>query len=147
VNEQAIKDWILEHLIEVGLLEAADDCFFYYKPLNTEEFDQKMPFATLVTKDDYDQVSNLSRAGVFRLNIGVRPETYRAMFGQQPPFRTDGVIDLDHDFTALDQIMPNPVYAAMSWICVLNPGAETFAQLEPLLIEAHGMAKRRAAHH
>lgn len=36
-----------------------------------------------------------------------------------------------YDFTALDQIMPHPVYGKMFWVCVLNPSAATFQSLHP----------------
>src|SRR5262249_21474905 len=70
----------------------------------------RMPFATIVTKDygDFDRASNLNRPGVFRLNIGVSKETYRSLFGPQPPPPgASGVVDTGHDFTAVDQIMPH----------------------------------------
>ncbi len=146
MNEKAITDWMFEHLVEVDVAESSNNFFFLYKPL-TEQADQKMPFATLMTNDDNDAISNLSRARVFRLNIGVRHETYQSMFGKQPKPQTTGtgVIDLDYDFTALDRLMPHPVYAYMSWICVLNPTPETFEKIKPLLLEAHTIAKRRNA--
>ncbi|HEY6539772.1 MAG TPA: DUF6194 family protein, partial [Ktedonobacteraceae bacterium] len=55
-----------------------------------------------------------------------------------------------YDFTALDQLMPHPVYGRMLWVCILNPGDETFeTKVRPLLAEAYEMAvskyRRRAA--
>ena len=43
------------------------------------------PSATLVTNDSYDRASNLSRPSILRLNIGVGKDTYRTVFGPQPP--------------------------------------------------------------
>ena len=44
--------------------------------------DRKLPFATLASSDnEYDRVSNLDRANVFRLNIGVTKETFHSLFG------------------------------------------------------------------
>jgi hypothetical protein len=100
-----------------------------------------MPFVTLVTGDRYDPASNLDRPGVFRLNIGIGLATYRAMFGEPPAFRTDGgVTEMAYDFSALDVIMPHPVYAAMDWVCVLNPGAATFEKVKGLLDQAYALA-------
>src|SRR3954470_14379016 len=96
--------------------------FFFYNPPGELPPDHRFPFVTLVTTDEHDQASDLNRPGVFRLNIGVNKETYQAMFGPQPAFsKTGEVANTGHDFTALDQIMPHPIYAAMSWVCVLNP--------------------------
>ena len=41
--------------------------------------------------------------------------------------------------------MPHPVYAAQSWVCVLNPSDATFESLRPLLAEAHQRAAERDA--
>jgi len=101
-----------------------------------------------VTKDygDFDRASNLNRPGVFRLNIGVNKDTYRSLFGPQPPLPgASSVVDTGHDFTAVDQLMPHPVYAPQSWVCVLNPSEATFQAVRPLLAEAYELALRRYA--
>jgi hypothetical protein len=54
-------------------------------------------------------------------------------------------VDAGHDFTTLDQILPHPVYAPQSWVCVLNPSDETFQAVRPLLAEAYDLAVRRYA--
>ena len=54
-----------------------------------------------------------------------------------------GIGDTDHDFTALDQLMPHPVYAPQSWVCVLNPSDATFQKIQPLLAEAYDLAVSR----
>jgi hypothetical protein len=41
------------------------------------------------------------------------------------------------DFTALDTLMPHPVYGRMHWVCVLNPRKGTFETIKPLLAEAY----------
>jgi hypothetical protein len=134
---------------EIGSPEIAwGDTFFIYDPDRDHPPDRRFPFATIVTKDygDFDRASNLDRPGVFRLNIGVGKETYRSLFGPQPsPPGAAGVVDTGHDFAALDRVMPHPVYAPQSWICVLNPGAETFRAVQPLLAEAYELAARRYA--
>jgi hypothetical protein len=101
-----------------------------------------------VTKDygDFDRASNLNRSGVFRLNIGIGKDTYRSLFGPQPsPPGAGGVVDTGHDFTTLDQILPHPVYAPQSWVCVLNPSDATFEAVRPLHAEAYDLAVRRYA--
>jgi hypothetical protein len=120
---------------------AAGDTFFIYDPDRNLQDKQRFPFATIVTKDygDFDNASNLNREGVFRLNVGVSRETFRSLFGD------DGT----YDFTAQDRLMPHPVYGRQSWLCVLNPSAETFERMKPLLREAYEIAvarvKRRKA--
>jgi Family of unknown function (DUF6194) len=45
----------------------------------------------------------------------------------------------------VDQLMPHPVYAPQSWVCVLNPSETTFQAVRPLLAEAYELAVRRHA--
>jgi len=128
------EDDITQHLIDTlggGHFEVADDNTFFFHGA-----DNKFPFATIVTKDnDFDSASNLNRPGVFRLNVGVGKETFRALFGEQP---SD-----DIDYTALDRLMPHPVYARMHWVSVINPSAATFETVKPLLAEARNLLVAR----
>ena len=124
------EDDITQHLIDMlggGHFEVADDNTFFFHGA-----DNKFPFATIVTKDnDFDSASKLNRPGVFRLNVGVGKESFRALFGEQPP--------IDVDYTALDRLMPHPVYAKMHWVSVINPSAATFETVKPLLTEARNL--------
>lgn len=91
-----------------------------------------------------DQASDVDREGVFRVNVGIRKETFRGMFSEIPKRPLAGsVVKMDYDFTKLDTIMPHPVYAWMSWICVLNPSVETFETLKPLIEESYIYAKEK----
>jgi hypothetical protein len=96
-------------------------------------------FATLVTSDEYDSASNLDRPGVYRLNIGVSKATFEKIVGSNP----------NPDYTALDQLMPHPVYAMQHWVSILNPSDATFENVvKPLLEEAHerlARARRKVA--
>ena len=114
---------------------AAGDTFFIYDPQWNLPDKQQFPFATIVTKDygEFDNASNLNRGGVFRLNVGVSRETFRSLFA-------DDVTDETYDFTALDRLLPHPVYGRQSWVCVLNPSADTFERVKPLLREAYEIA-------
>lgn len=47
------------------------------------------------------------------------------------------------DFTALDRLMPHPMYAKMYWVSVINPSAKTFATVKLLLAEARSLATER----
>ncbi|XXX73573.1 DUF6194 family protein [Sorangium sp. So ce134] len=127
------------------------DTFFIYDPERNLEPKRRLPFATIVTKDygDFDRASNLDRPGVFRLNIGVSKDTYRALLGSPPlspgPAGAASLANAGHDFTALDRIMPHPVHAPQSWVCVLNPSDATFEAVRPLLADAYELAVRRHA--
>ena len=106
--------------------------FFFYRD------DHMHAFATIAsTGNEYEKISNLDRPGVYRLNIGLRRETFQALFGK-------GKIDLSpYDFTALDTIMPHPEYSSQHFICVLSPGEATFERIRPLLAEAYDVAMKR----
>jgi hypothetical protein len=119
-----------------------DNAFFFYDPGHDLPVDRRFPFVTLVAGDEYDQASNLSREGVYRLNVGVSRETCRALFG--PDAERDDA-ETAYDYAALDTIMPHPVYGQMHWVCVLSPSAETFERVKPLLAEAHERAAGRYA--
>lgn len=139
MDETAITEFITSTFPNVQTSTAFGYLFFFVGE------DRMMPFATMAASDtEHDNVSNLDRPDVFRLNIGVSRETYRSMFGSQP--RTQdaaGVADAGYDFAALDQVMPHPTYAAQSWVCVLNPGEETLPTVLSLLAEAHEVASKR----
>jgi hypothetical protein len=95
-------------------------------------------FATLVWSDDTDQVSDLSRPGVFRLSMGVNRPTLERIAAAEP----------DPDYTALDRVLPHPDYARQLWVAILNPSESTFTEVVvPLLAEAHErLAAQRARH-
>jgi hypothetical protein len=129
----------------VNHVEKDGDHFFIYDPRHDLKPNQQIPFITLITRDDYDTASNLARDGVYRLNIGVAKETYEKHFGDPPPFPKDGgIIQTGHDFTAFNTLLPHPIYAAMGWVCVLNPTDEMYENtLKPMLAEAYQQAKQR----
>lgn len=129
------EDAITQHIIDMlagGHFQIADDNTFFF-----HDADNRFPFATIVTKDDeFDGASKLDRPGVFRLNIGVGKESFRALFGEE-------LAAIDH--SALDTLMPHPVYAKMYWISVINPSAKTFETVKPLIAEALSLARSRKA--
>ncbi len=144
MHEAEISRYITETFAGVDVVVNADQAsFFFYNPDSSAPPDHRFPFVTLVTSDAYDEFSDLNRPSVFRLNIGITKQTFRALFGVGQP-SADDENPGDYDFTALDQVMPHPVYGRMYWVCVLNPGEETFAtQVLPLLAEAYELAASR----
>jgi hypothetical protein len=97
-DPEAIKRTILETWPETDVVEALGAEFFSLDP------EKHWPnFATIVTTDEHDEgtPSDLSRAGVFRLNIGVGRETFQRLVG--------GMVE--PDYAAFEVILPHPVYA------------------------------------
>jgi hypothetical protein len=77
---------------------------------------------------------------VFRLNIGLSRNTFRSLFGENSSMS-------DYDFTAMDKLMPHPVYAPQFFVCVLNPSGATFEKtVAPLLADAYAVARKRGGH-
>jgi hypothetical protein len=142
VDQDAIIQYISDTFTGVDVARPTDgpgagDTFFLYDPQRDLEPKRQWPFATIVTKDygDFDNASRLDRPNVFRLNVGVSRDTFRALFADSS----------EPDFAALDRLMPHPVYAPQSWVCVLNPSRQTFETIKPLLAEAYAMASARHA--
>ena len=150
MDQDDIIHYVVETFAYVEVMRPTDgpgagDTFFYRSPQHDLDPTRELPFATIVTKDygEFDNTSNLDRPGVFRLNIGVTRDTFRAVVGYPPDeFATRSA---DHDYAALDRLMPHPVYAPQSYVCVLNPSPATFEAVKPLLAEAYSRAAARHA--
>jgi hypothetical protein len=99
--------------------------------------DHLLPFVTITNSDnEYDSVSNLSREGVFRINIGVSRATF------------DSLVNSDAeniDYSVLNTFLPHPEYAKQNWVCILNPSDENVARTKQLITEAHTIAATRLA--
>ena len=150
MDQDAIIQYVTDTFTGVEVVRPTDgpgagDTFFIYDPQHNLDPKRRFPFATIVTKDygDFDNASQLNRPNVFRLNIGVSRDTFRALFGPAPSAESDH--STTYDFAALDRLMPHPVYAPQSWVCVLNPSPETFEAVKPLLAEAYSRAAARHA--
>ncbi|MET3474161.1 DUF6194 family protein [Variovorax atrisoli] len=129
MTEDAITQYLID-MLAGGHFQIADDNTFFF-----HDGDDKLPFATIVTKDnEFDNASKLDRPGMFRLNLGVGKETFRALFGEQPAAP---------DYSVIDTLMPHPLYAKMYWVSVINPSAKTFETVKPLIAEALSLARSR----
>ena len=145
MDEETIRNYVASQFSGVDITVASKesgapelawgDTFFIYDPRHDLPPSRQFPFATIVTKDyaEFDNASNLDRPGVYRLNIGVSKKTFETLFEN----------DAVHDFTALDTLMPHPVYVSNHFVCVLNPSDATFERLKPLLSEAYEIAVKR----
>lgn len=132
----------LKELFPQAEVSEVNGTFFWFASGDERKM---LPFLTLVTTDEHDRASNLSRPGVCRLNLGLTPAEYQARFGPLPKPRADwGVLDTGFDSTQLDILMPHPVYAPVGWVCILNPSPKSFGSLIALLQNAYRRAVRRA---
>ena len=98
--------------------------------------DHRLPFVSIADSDnDFDNVSNLNRDGVFRVNIGVSKETFKNLIGEP------GIEPVD--YSALDIFLPHPHYSKQHFVCILNPSGENDETAKKLIIEAHSIAAAR----
>jgi hypothetical protein len=138
MNELEATQYITQTFADVQAQETQGWPFFFYGA------ERKLPFATIGTNDWADKFSDLSREGAFRVNVGVRKETYEGLFGPAPKGAFGApVFDREYDFKAFDTLMPHPEYAQMYWVCVVNP-EKTWERLKGLLAEGYALAKGRA---
>jgi hypothetical protein len=103
-------------------------------------------FASIKDRDGpHDSAAALSRAGVYRLAFGLTRATFARLFGAVPARPAKGAVVAlpGYDLTRLDELMPHPVYAWMSWVQILSPTAPRFASLAPLLAESLELARER----
>ncbi|MBD5413861.1 MAG: hypothetical protein HDR52_05515 [Treponema sp.] len=143
MNPNDILNYCLDNLPDTVVVNSWGERGVFYNPNNTLK--RGIYVLTVKEKDgDNDKSSNLNREGVYRISIGVRRNTFIYMFGSVPmrPAK-GGVVDMPFDFAQIDKIVPHPVYAWMSWVCVLNPSDATFEQLKPLIQEAYEYAKEK----
>ena len=121
---------------EDGAPETAwGDTFFFYDPDGVTVPEKRMPYATIVVNDypGFDDSSDLSRPGIFRVNMAVSRETFE---GRIPAEDTT-------DYSVLDEVIPHPIYATQSWLSVLNQESATSETVRDLLTEAHDRARTR----
>lgn len=122
MDQEAIIQYITDTFTGIEVLRPTDgpgagDTFVFYDPQHNLDPAHRQPFATIVTKDygGFDDASHLNRPDVFRLNIGVSRDTFRALFGPASSAESDQ--STAYDFAALDRLMPHPVYAPQSFAC------------------------------
>lgn len=114
------------------------DAFFYYAP-DGRIPQNVQPYGTIVTKDyPDDTASALEPAGRWRVNIHVDRASFLELTGEEPRR-----LSRPRDFAADDVVLPHPVYGALGWIAVVNPGEETTETVLRLLRAAHDAARRR----
>ena len=138
MESEEILNYCLEHLEGTVSVSSWGEKGIFYNPDN--RLKRGIYILTIKEKDgENDKGSNLDRDGIYRVNLGVRKQTFINMFNTIPKRPAKGcVVDMDYDFTETDRIIPHPVYA-----CVLNPSNKTFEKLKPLIDEAYEYAKEK----
>lgn len=143
MQAEEIISYCLENFEGTVLVNSWGEKGIFYNPDNK----LKRGIYVLTIKEkggENDKASSLDREGIFRINIGIRKNTFLKFFDSVPKRpEKGGVVKMDYDFTITNKILPHPVYAWMSWICVLNPTKQTFEKLKPLIKEAYEYAKEK----
>lgn len=138
-----ILQYALTGLPDTVLVQSWGESAIFYNPGHARK--RGVYVLTVKERDGAnDRASRLDRPGVFRVNLGLRRETFVRLFGPlpaRPP--KGGVVEINCDFSAADMLLPHPVYAWMGWACVLNPSRKTWAALEPLVRESYDYAKEK----
>lgn len=115
------------------------DAFFYLAPDGVNPTEPQ-PFATIVTKDyPGDESSRLNRPDTFRVNVAAGRDAFARWTGHAP--REAGVPGLPAD--AVDTVFAHPVYGALGWLALVNPGPRTDGATRELLRDAHRLARAR----
>lgn len=138
-----ILQYCLDNLEGTVLVSSWGEKGIFYNPGN--RLKRGVYVLTVKEKDgDNDKGSRLDREDVYRVNIGVRKDTFIKLFGKIPerPCK-GGIVDMDYDFSTTGEILPHPVYAWMGWICALNPTEQLFEELKPHIQESYEYAKEK----
>lgn len=138
-----ILHYCTEYLSDTVLVESWGEKGIFYNP--NHALKRGVYVLTVKEKDGAnDKDSNLNRDGIFRVNMGLRKQTFLELFGSIPARPAAGeVVKMEYDFTLLDTILPHPVYAWMGWISILNPSEDTFEKLKPLIEESYAFATEK----
>lgn len=135
ISEQELCALILERYEGLICKNAYRETMFFYNP--DQLLSNGIYVCTIKSEDGpNDKASNLNHAGVYQLSCGY-------LFGAKPKRPAKGqIVNLDTDFTVLDQIIPHPIYAWMGWVCVNNPEEETLRRFLTLMDYSYEKAKR-----
>jgi hypothetical protein len=147
MNAEEMTRYLTETFTGIRTQEANGDTFVTYDPDGDLPADRWLPFATIVTGDGHDTVSDLDRPGAYRLNIGLTKAAYTALLGTAPTERdAQGVLVCDADHAARDTLMPHPFYGNQHWVAVVNPES-ALDTVKELLADAYGFAVRKHRNH
>lgn len=142
MEPELVSRWIAENLSGVVHRRSWGEATWSYNP--GALFHSGEHFLTVKDANGpHDSAAALRYEGAWRLEVGVSRGAFEDLFGA-PPSRPvdDGVIDGPWDFTVPNRVTPHPIYGWKSWIAVLNPTAQTFEKLTPMIVQAHTKARR-----
>ena len=137
LTPKALSGYILKEFDGVNRLNSWGETSFFYNP--HDRLPRGTYFCTLKEKDgDNDKGSNIDREGIYRFNFGLPEKQFTELFGEKPnrPAK-GGIIKGPWKFTALNILMPHPIYGWMGWVAILNPTDESFSEIKPLLTLAY----------
>ena len=135
-----ILKYCLENLKDTILVNTYGEKAIFYNP--NLVLKKGVYVLTIKEKDGKnDKSSELNRIDTFRVNIGVKKDTFKELFGFIPSRPSAGcTVDMKYDFTRSNEILPHPVYAWMSWISIINPTESKFEELKPFIEQAYLLA-------
>ena len=138
-----ILDYCIKNLKGTVLKETRGEKAVFYNPENILK--KGVYVLTIKEKDgENDKASRLDRKNIFRVNLGLKKETFIKLFGEIPARPSAGnVVNMKYDFKKTDEVLPHPVYASRGWICILNPAEKTDNTLIPFINEAYSFAKEK----
>ncbi|WP_411964210.1 DUF6194 family protein [Haloferax sp. YSMS24] len=146
MNPDDFLEYVADRYDDVVLHDAWGERGLFYNPGG--RLPRGTYFVTVKVRDsDNDVASALYRDDCWRVNLGLSDTTYRNLFGPRPerPPR-GGVVDTGHDFTALDELQPHPIYGWAGWVSVVSPSEKTVETvLAPLLDESYERASAQFA--
>ena len=138
-----ILSYCLSHMEDTTLVESWGERGIFYNPNGVLK--RGVYVLTIKEKDgNNDKASLLNRDNVYRVNVGLRKQTFIERFGYIPERPSAGkIVKMNYDFTILDTIIPHPVYAWMGWVCVLNPSDKNFEEFKTMIRESYEFAKEK----
>ncbi|MFJ2503994.1 DUF6194 family protein [Microbacterium sp. NPDC087592] len=108
------------------------DAYFYHAP-DGRMPERTQPYGTIITKDyPDDTASALNAPGRFRVNIHVGREQVASL------------VPVDTAPAEVDVFQRHPLYGAVGWVCVIDPGERTSESVLDLLRTAHESARQRS---
>ena len=143
ITPEEVLSYCLSEFEDVVLVESWGEKGIFYNPGNVLK--RGVYVLTVKEKDgENDSASMLDRDNIYRINVGLKKQSFINRFGAIPARPKAGqIVKMDFDFTELDTILPHPVYAWMGWVCVLNPSAQTIEAFKALMQESYTFAREK----
>jgi hypothetical protein len=143
LSSQEIVTYCLKNYPDLVLVNSWGEKALFYNPQNSLK--RGVYVLTIKEKDGPNDVaSEINRENVYRVNFGIGKEQFIKLFGTVPKRPKAGeTAAMSCDYTALNTLMPHPVYAWMGWVSILNPSKEIFLDVIPLIDLAYTIAKQK----